>query len=364
MAIDTLSTESRLTTQRCTMGSSPGSSTTSLGRPRIVVVHGATSTRRSREIAASRNKTTTGRRAMSGGSHHQSSPRLGPDITLLAPLHEMQRDPPRHPAPATGAGRMPHTPRRSRWPDGSQAEPPAPRPWSDFGKRRSSSRRCRYRTELSNRRAQAGRRRPQRARGDRSTRDNGSHLDRGTSAGAVRNFRRMHRPWTANRSAESRLPTAHRSDPASTGVAHRDRRRTVDRPELGGVASTAGLRAFDLGDASVGLAAGSVEQVSRDQRRIGDETTPYYGIAFVRGQRLELGCRPDVIVCHAHTVPEGCDISRRSWCPREVREGGLEPPHPYGRRHLKPVRLPFPPLARSVVRLARRRRNGPSRFGS
>ena len=29
-----------------------------------------------------------------------------------------------------------------------------------------------------------------------------------------------------------------------------------------------------------------------------------------------------------------------------VREGGLEPPHPFGHRHLKPARLPIPPLAR------------------
>src|SRR5262249_52024448 len=27
-------------------------------------------------------------------------------------------------------------------------------------------------------------------------------------------------------------------------------------------------------------------------------------------------------------------------------EGGLEPPHPFGHRHLKPARLPIPPLAR------------------
>ena len=28
-----------------------------------------------------------------------------------------------------------------------------------------------------------------------------------------------------------------------------------------------------------------------------------------------------------------------------VREGGLEPTHPYGHRYLKPARLPIPPLA-------------------
>jgi hypothetical protein len=30
-----------------------------------------------------------------------------------------------------------------------------------------------------------------------------------------------------------------------------------------------------------------------------------------------------------------------------VREGGLEPPHPYGHRNLNPARLPIPPLARA-----------------
>ena len=29
-----------------------------------------------------------------------------------------------------------------------------------------------------------------------------------------------------------------------------------------------------------------------------------------------------------------------------VREGGLEPPRPYGHRNLYPARLPIPPLAR------------------
>jgi hypothetical protein len=32
--------------------------------------------------------------------------------------------------------------------------------------------------------------------------------------------------------------------------------------------------------------------------------------------------------------------------PTDVGEGGLEPPHPFGHRHLKPARLPIPPLAR------------------
>lgn len=71
----TLSAESRLTAERRGTGSSPGSSTTSLASPRIVVVDGATSVRLSRGIAASRDRTTTGRRPICSISHHHSSPR-------------------------------------------------------------------------------------------------------------------------------------------------------------------------------------------------------------------------------------------------------------------------------------------------
>ena len=49
---------------------------TSLARPRMVVVHGATRARRSRGMAASRERTTTGRRPTSGSSDHHTSPRL------------------------------------------------------------------------------------------------------------------------------------------------------------------------------------------------------------------------------------------------------------------------------------------------
>ena len=58
--MDALSTESRSTAQRRGIGSSAGSSTTSLAGPRIVVVHGATSARCNRPMAASREITTTG----------------------------------------------------------------------------------------------------------------------------------------------------------------------------------------------------------------------------------------------------------------------------------------------------------------
>ena len=77
----TLSTESRLTAVVLRTGSSPGSKSTSLSRSRIVVVHGATMTRFSRRIASARESTTTGRRAISGSSHHHSSPRWGSSLT-------------------------------------------------------------------------------------------------------------------------------------------------------------------------------------------------------------------------------------------------------------------------------------------
>ena len=84
-ATDTDSTESRFTTLRWLIGSLSGSRTTSLGRPRMVVVQGAINARRNLGIAASRDNTTTGRRPISGGSHHQSSPRFGSVFTWPQP---------------------------------------------------------------------------------------------------------------------------------------------------------------------------------------------------------------------------------------------------------------------------------------
>ncbi len=75
--IETLSIESRLTADDRDTGSVSGSRTTSLGRPRMVVVHGATSALRSRGMAGSRDRMTTGLRPMSGSSAHHSSPRQG-----------------------------------------------------------------------------------------------------------------------------------------------------------------------------------------------------------------------------------------------------------------------------------------------
>ena len=127
-ATETLSTESRLTALRRGTGSSPGSSTTSLGRPRIVVVQGATSARRNRGIAASRESTTTGRRPISGSSDHQTSPRRGSEVTTTQPRRGTTPDRPNRRARRSGARRMPpRTPRRPRRPDGGPRAPAAPR---------------------------------------------------------------------------------------------------------------------------------------------------------------------------------------------------------------------------------------------
>jgi len=91
---DTDSIESMFTAHRRPIGSSPGSRTTSLGKPRIVVVHGAMSARCSRGMAASRDRTTTGRRPISGGSHHHSSPRSGRELTWPKPHFGTKRDRP------------------------------------------------------------------------------------------------------------------------------------------------------------------------------------------------------------------------------------------------------------------------------
>jgi hypothetical protein len=84
-ATETLSTESRFTAERRGIGSESGSRMTSLAIRRIVVVHGATSARRSRRIAASRESTTTGRLPISAISHHQTSPCAGSALTRRQP---------------------------------------------------------------------------------------------------------------------------------------------------------------------------------------------------------------------------------------------------------------------------------------
>ncbi len=119
MAIETLSIESRFTAERSGTGSSPGSSTTSLASPRMVVVHGATSARRCRGMTASRDSTTTGRRPISAISHHHTSPRAGTAVTTLPrPVETLPGPPTRlvHRAGARRRRRSSHPPR----PNGSE----------------------------------------------------------------------------------------------------------------------------------------------------------------------------------------------------------------------------------------------------
>jgi hypothetical protein len=121
-ATETLSTESRLTAQRLGTGSSPGSNTTSLLKPRTVVVQGPTSVRRSRGMAASRERTTTGRRPISANSHHHTSPRAGRAFTRPPPPPETPPDRPIRRARRAGACRRPRSWRQPHRPDAGRAE--------------------------------------------------------------------------------------------------------------------------------------------------------------------------------------------------------------------------------------------------
>jgi len=125
-ATETLSIESRLTQERRVMGSSLGSSRTSLDNPRIVVVHGATTARRKRGMAASRDRTTTGRRPIASSSHHQISPRVGSCLTTLRQPHEMTRGHPIHRPAQVDACRMPHSWHPPPWRGALQLAPRAP----------------------------------------------------------------------------------------------------------------------------------------------------------------------------------------------------------------------------------------------
>jgi len=126
-ATETLSTESRLTADRRGTGSSSGSRTTSLASPRIVVVHGATSARRSRGMAASRESTTTGRRPISAISHHHNSPRIGNALTRRRPLAERTPGRPTHQARRSGARRRRHSSRLPRPAGDERSTLPEPR---------------------------------------------------------------------------------------------------------------------------------------------------------------------------------------------------------------------------------------------
>ena len=123
MVIETLSIESRFTAERSGTGSSPGSSTTSLASPRMVVVQGATSARRCRGMTTSRDKTTTGRRPISAISHHQTSPRAGRAVTTLQPHFGTTPGRPTRPARRADARRR----RRSSHPPGLSGTEPAER---------------------------------------------------------------------------------------------------------------------------------------------------------------------------------------------------------------------------------------------
>lgn len=127
MPTEALSTESKLTAERRGIGSPPGSRTTSLARPRIVVVHGATSARRSRGITASRESTTTGRRPISGGSHHHTSPRAGSALTRQPQLAETTPGLPTRPARRTGIDRRQRSLRPPLRNGDERATPPVPR---------------------------------------------------------------------------------------------------------------------------------------------------------------------------------------------------------------------------------------------
>jgi hypothetical protein len=130
-ASETLSTESRLTAERRGTGSSPGARITSLGSERIVVVHGAISARRRRGIATSRERITTGRRPISGSSHHHSSPRHGIGLTSWRQPAETTPGLPRHRADPRDDGHTRRTWRRSPPRGDVQAVPRAlrrPRP--------------------------------------------------------------------------------------------------------------------------------------------------------------------------------------------------------------------------------------------
>jgi hypothetical protein len=126
-ATETLSTESRFTAERRGIGSESGSRRTSLAIPRMVVVHGATSARRSRGIAASRESTRTGRRPISAISHHQTSPCAGSALTRRQPPAATTPDRPTRQVHQLDACHRPHSSHRALPTDIEPATPPAPR---------------------------------------------------------------------------------------------------------------------------------------------------------------------------------------------------------------------------------------------
>jgi hypothetical protein len=126
-ATETLSTESRFTAERRGIGSESGSRMTSLAIPRMVVVHGATSARRSRGIAASRESTTTGRLPISAISHHQTSPRAGSALTRRQRPAAMTPGRPTRRVHQLDARHRRRSSHRARPIDVERATPPVPR---------------------------------------------------------------------------------------------------------------------------------------------------------------------------------------------------------------------------------------------
>lgn len=111
--LEMLSTESRLIADTRGIGSSLGSRTTSVDSPLTLVVQGATMIRPRRVIAASRESTTTGRRPISGGSDHHTSPRCGSAVTICERRRATTRGRPTRRARRADARRRPGTGRRS-----------------------------------------------------------------------------------------------------------------------------------------------------------------------------------------------------------------------------------------------------------
>lgn len=101
-----------------------------------------------------------------------------------------------------------------------------------------------------------------------------------------------------------------------------------------------------------------LERIYVDEETTTFEHTEAYQALIDLGQRLQAEEEPG----HPAEVAELSDCSRQrdrknpdlrlvpvdrgSSKSLLVREEGLEPSHPYGHRHLKPARLPIPPLAR------------------
>ena len=79
-------------------------------------------------MAASRDSTTTGRRPISGSSHHHTSPRAGGSVTSGPRTGGTMRDRPTHRAPRGDDGRRRGTSSRSRRPGAERAAHAAPRP--------------------------------------------------------------------------------------------------------------------------------------------------------------------------------------------------------------------------------------------